>query len=452
MLNSIKFKFTLWSVIVNIAVSAVLYLVFNLFLTGLGFNKEFLIIFVTICVTNVGITLYYTIYVSKTVKKITQQVGKITNGEIEEVVFPKGDASEIADLSNAISKMSTINSFSIESAKAEKGKIETLLKYITDGIIAFNLDGTVMQINDSAKKMLGIKKEITFESLFIEKLKYQNIEMEKFSLIDSTETRTAIIGDIKLNIQFIPFKNEQNRFAGIITIIHDTSEEESANNLRHELVANVSHEINTPLTIIRGFAEDLLDSLPDKDKKDVEIIITETDRLSRMAKDLITLSKLANSNIEKEYIELDTIVKEIIKTLGSQATRGRQELTYSSSSSPIIYANADKIKQVLINVIGNALKYSPTGSGKIQVFVGEFGNQAYVKVQDNGFGIANKELKNIFDRFYRIDKARSRSKGGSGLGLAIAKEIMSLHNGDIEVTSKLGQGTKFTILLPLASV
>ena len=383
---------------------------------------------------------------------LTKRAERVASGEFDSM--PPSDANdEIGRLSNTFRYMSSSLHTLIDEVDSEKTKVETILKNMTDGILAFNLKGELIHINPEAEKMLGVSSEEipAFDDLF--KSLGADISFGELLYIrhDSPMERQIEIGTRFIRFNFVTFYIEK-KASGILVVMHDITKQEKLETARREFVANVSHELKTPLTTVKSYAETLIEmSDGEVQTKFLGTIVKEADRMTRIVKDLLTLSRLdeeTDAPERSEEIDLDAFVSDIAERMRITAEKKNQTLTYKAlNKMPIIRSDKDKLEQVVINIISNAVKYTSSG-GKIEVFTGRVYNDLYIKVTDNGIGIPKENLPRIFERFYRVDKARSRGTGGTGLGLAIAKQIMDSLGGRISIKSEYGKGTEVIITVP----
>ena len=341
----------------------------------------------------------------------------------------------------------------LSEVSTQKNQIETILLHMTDGIIAFNRKGEIILINPAAKKFLSIRPEdITFDDIF---KKFQlNINMEKIIYLEnwtSTEQRIQV-DDKFVNVFFAPFKNETERPDGVIAVIQDITEHVKLDNMQKELVADVSHELKTPITSIMGYADTLLEGEYDKEtqNKFLNVIASEARRMARLVTDLLTLSRYDSNKkrTQKETFDLGELVKKCQDKLGIEIKKKNHKVNcFVTADVPPVYADKYDIERVILNILSNSIKYTPE-NGEIKIYVGFVYNDAYIKIFDNGIGIPEDDLGRIFERFYRVDKARTREMGGTGLGLSIAKEILDKNGGSIDIKSVVGQGTEVVIRIP----
>lgn len=386
-------------------------------------------------------------------KKLIKSAEKIASGENVEIEKNETHDSEVGDLTNAFSIMTTELKQKLNEVNRQKKQIETILLHMTDGIIAFNMDGNIIHINPAAKQLLNITdKEDNFEKIF-EKLKI-DINMEKIIYLEnwtSSEQRKNV-GDKYVNILFAPFQDENDRPGGVIALIQDITEHVRLDNMRKEFVADVSHELKTPITSIMGYADTLLEGEYDKETQNrfLNVIASEARRMAQLVTDLLTLSRYDSKKIKKEETEFDLgdLVKKCQEKLKFEIEKkGHNMECFVTASVPPVQADKYGIERVVLNILSNAIKYTPE-NGTIKVYVGFVYNDAYIKVIDNGIGIPEEDLGRIFERFYRVDKARTREMGGTGLGLSIAKEILDQNKGSIDIKSEVGKGTEVVIRLP----
>ena len=361
--------------------------------------------------------------------------------------------NDVGDLENVFDVMTSELKEKLSEVSTQKNQIETILLHMTDGIIAFNREGEIILINPAAKKFLGIRPEDeTFDDIF--KKFDVNINMEKIIYLEnwtSTEQRIQV-NDKYVNVFFAPFKNETERPDGVIAVIQDITEHVKLDNMQKELVADVSHELKTPITSIMGYADTLLEGEYDKETqtKFLNVIATEARRMARLVTDLLTLSRYDNNkkNIRKESFDLGDLVKKCQDKLAIEIKKKHHKVDcFVTADVPPVYADKYDIERVILNVLTNSIKYTPDG-GEIKIYVGFVYNDAYIKIFDNGIGIPEEDLGRIFERFYRVDKARTREMGGTGLGLSIAKEILDKNGGSIDIKSVVGQGTEVVIRIP----
>ena len=386
-------------------------------------------------------------------KKLIKSAEKIASGENIEIEKTKKVDNEVGDLTNAFSIMTTELKQKFNEVDRQKRQIETILLHMTDGIIAFDIEGKIIHINPAAKELLSItEKEDTFEKIF-RKLKI-DINMEKIIYLEnwtSTEQRKNV-GEKYINMLFAPFKDENDMPGGIMVLIQDITEHVKLDNMRKEFVADVSHELKTPITSIMGYADTLLEGEYDKETQNrfLNVIATEARRMAKLVTDLLTLSRYDSKKIKVEETEFDLgeLVKRCQEKLRFEIEKKNHSMEcFVTASVPPVEADKDGIERVVLNILSNAIKYTPD-NGTIKVYVGFVYNDAYIKVIDNGVGIPKDDLSRIFDRFYRVDKARTRELGGTGLGLSIAKEILNQNKGSIDIKSEVGKGTEVVIRLP----
>ena len=366
-------------------------------------------------------------YVSKSItrpiSKLINMAENIAAGEnIDTKLLEKTkNESEINDLSRAFVFMTEELQKNLKEATRQKKQIETILLHMTDGIIAFNMEGRIILINPAATRLLRLMPEDeNLEKIFNEKLNI-DINMEKtIYLEDWTSSQTNVtIGDTYVNIFFATFKDENDKASGIMAVIQDITEHVSLDNMRKEFVADVSHELKTPITSIMGYADTLLDDDYDKETetKFLNVIATEARRMARLVTDLLTLSRYDSNQIiiKKEDFDLGELVKKSQEKLQVEIDKKHQKVeSLITTNVPKVYADKDGIERVILNILTNSIKYTPEG-GKIDVYVGFVYNDAYIKIIDTGIGIPEEELSKIFERFYRVDKARTRQMGGTGL-------------------------------------
>ena len=341
----------------------------------------------------------------------------------------------------------------LSEVSTKKNQIETILRHMTDGIVAFNMDGEIILINPEAKKLLSIRPEdATFEDIFN---KFNlDINMEKIIYLEnwtSTEQRVEV-DDKYINIYFAPFKNQADRPDGVIAVVQDITEHVKLDNMRKEFVADVSHELKTPITSIMGYADTLLEGEYDKEtqEKFLNVIAGEARRMAKLVTDLLTLSRYDSNKkkTEKVAFDLGELVKRCQDKLAIEIKKKNHTVNcFVTADVPPVYADKDDIERVVLNILTNSIKYTKEG-GEIKIYVGFVYNDAYIKVFDNGIGIPEEDLNRIFERFYRVDKARTREMGGTGLGLSIAKEILDKNGGSIDIKSVVGQGTEVVIKIP----
>ena len=344
----------------------------------------------------------------------------------------------------------------LNEVSTKKNQIETILRHMTDGIIAFNMNKEIILINPVAKKLLGIRPEDnTFEDIF-NKFKL-DINMEKIIYLEnwaSSEQRVEA-DDKYINIFFAPFKNQDDRPDGVIAVVQDITEHVKLDNMRKEFVADVSHELKTPITSIMGYADTLLEGDYDKETQDkfLNVIASEARRMAKLVTDLLTLSRYDSKKqkTQKEEFDLGDLVKKCQDKLAIEIKKKHHVVNcFVTADVPPVYADKYDIERVVLNILTNSIKYTKDG-GEIKIYVGFVYNDAYIKVFDNGIGIPEEDLSRIFERFYRVDKARTREMGGTGLGLSIAKEILDKNGGSIDIKSVVGQGTEVVIKIPTKS-
>ncbi len=383
-------------------------------------------------------------------------IGKIISKYV--IIYPvdklmkSGDKTAVGK-ENVIDAMTSELKEKLSEVSTQKNQIETILLHMTDGIIAFNREGEIILINPAAKQLLSIRPEDnTFDDIFS---KFNlNINMEKIIYLEnwtSTEQRLEV-EDKYVDIYFAPFKDEKERPEGVIAVIQDITEHVKLDNMQKEFVADVSHELKTPITSIMGYADTLLEGDYDKEtqEKFLNVIATESRRMARLVTDLLTLSRYDNNKNKTKKVQFDLgeLVKKCQEKLAIEIKKKNHDVKcFVTADVPLVYADKDDIERVILNILTNSIKYTKE-NGEIKIYVGFVYNDAYIKIFDNGIGIPEEDLSRIFERFYRVDKARTREMGGTGLGLSIAKEILDKNGGSIDIKSVVGKGTEVVIKIP----
>ena len=361
--------------------------------------------------------------------------------------------NEMDDLVNAFGTVTDELKENLNEISRKKNQMETILLHMTDGLIAFNMEGEVILINNAAKDLLKISNECnTFEKIF-DKLNV-DVNLEKIVYLENWASfeQKIQVEDMYLNIFFASFKGENNRPSGAIAVIQDITEHVRLDNMRKEFIADVSHELKTPITSIMGYSETLLDGEYDKETQDrfLNVILEEAQRMARLVSDLLALSRFDNNKAvtDKSVFDLGDLVKQAQDKLKIELEKKEHKVEcFVTSNVPPVHADKDGIERVFLNILSNSIKYTPNG-GNIKIYVGCVYNDAYIKIIDNGIGIPEKDLQRIFERFYRVDKSRTREMGGTGLGLSIAKEILDKNGGSIDIKSELNKGTEIVIKIP----
>jgi len=424
-------------------------------------NKEIQqIIIFCLQVTGIGILIAAIVSffaarrISVPISALTENAKQISEGEFDTKIEPAKTNDEIGKLVEAVRDMSGKFRKTISDFSTEKNKIEAIIQNMTDGVIAFDTKGKIIHINSTARKMLEIEKieKYKFDRLFSEL--EANIKIGDLLYLDNNRfcEREITKDDLTLKINFVVYDNERKKTDGVLAVLHDVTKQQRLEMSRREFVANVSHELKTPLTTVKSHAETLLDVIGDNKTAETftNTILNETDRMTRLVKDLLLISSLEGKMVlNRSTFSLKAMINDVVSTMTLVANEKGHRLNFEAVAAiPDFYGDRDKLEQVLYNVISNAIKYTPNG-GKISIKAGSLYSDFFVEVSDNGIGIPEKDLDRIFERFYRVDKARSRELGGTGLGLSISKSIIDAHGGSIKVTSEKGKGTKVVIFLPV---
>lgn len=407
----------------------------------------------------IAVTLIIAIVTSRNITKpielLTNKAKLMAEGNLTMMTMnDKQNAGyEISRLIDTFNLMMEQIQNNMNEISSEKNKLETILMHLTDGVLAFNINGRLIHANVAAKKMLDIDKERSFEDVF---RKFNiNMNLEKIIYLDEWSTTEEVISqkDKYLNLFFAPFRNEKEKPTGVIVVVHDGTKQAKLDDIRREFVSNVSHELKTPLTSIKTYTETILEQeeLDDESKKNfLNVILSETNRMTRLVSDLLQLTRFDYKNVawKKVAFDITELVKQVCEKHKIQAEKKEQILEcYVTSTVPKVFADRDGIEQVVTNILINSVKYTQEG-GNIKVYIGAVHDDAYIKIIDNGIGIPKEDLKRVFERFYRVDKARSREMGGTGLGLTIAKEIIEANNGSIDIKSEVGKGTEVIMTIP----
>lgn len=391
-------------------------------------------------------------------KQINQKVKDLIAGDYSQVLDMQG-SSEITNITNNLNDLSEVIRLTQENLEQESKRLHSILSYMTDGVLATNRRGKITMINDMAKKQLGVQKEDVLNQSILELLEIED-EYELRDLITQVpelmiDSQDANGEYLSLRVRFALVRRESGFISGLVAVLHDTTEQEKEERERRLFVSNVSHELRTPLTSVKSYLEALDEgALSEPVAPDfIKVSLDETNRMMRMVTDLLHLSRIDNatSHLDVELINFTAFITFILNRfdqIRGQDEEKKYELVRDYPITSVwIEIDTDKMTQVIDNILNNAIKYSPDG-GKITVTMKTTDDQMILSISDQGLGIPKQDLPRIFDRFYRVDRARSRAQGGTGLGLSIAKEIIKQHKGFIWAKSEYGKGSTFTIVLP----
>ena len=391
--------------------------------------------------------------IKKSMISIVKNAGKMVTGKEPKVrLLQEGNKSR-DEFMSAFDDATLEMREHLKDVDKQKKQIETILLYMTDGIIAFDLEGVITHKNPAAKRLLNLSDEDdNFEKVFS---KFNvDINLEKIIYLEdwTSSDKKVTINDKYINLLFVPYKDNNQRPAGVIAVVQDITEHVKLDNMRKEFVADVSHELKTPITSIMGYADTLLEGEYDDATKTkfLNVIASEARRMAKLVTDLLALSRYdSNKNkIEETEFDLGDLVKKCQEKLQIEIDKKHHKVeNLVTANVPLVYADKSGIERVVLNILSNSIKYTKE-NGTIKIYVGFVYNDAYIKIIDNGMGIPEEDLNRIFERFYRVDKARSRELGGTGLGLSIAKEILNQNGGSIDIKSEVGKGTEVVIRVP----
>ena len=421
-----------------------------------GLNTQLFMIIMQALVIGLLISLLLSFLLSKTmvgpIEKLTAGAEKVAAGDFESRL-PVESTDEIGVLTGTFNEMASVLRQTLAAVENERTKLDTLFLHMTDGVVAFDHTGKLIHRNPAAVTMLGrtLGEDSRYDQLF-----GSLYPMEQILALHRPDYAEAqqVVGDRMLELYLAPFSSDQEK-GGVLIVLHDVTEQHRNEERRKEFVANVSHELRTPLTNVRSYAETLRSAEGDIPQEMansfLDIIISETDRMTHIVQDLLTLSRLDAGNTEMRFAPFSfrESVENVCRANAMEARRHGHSLTCTlAEDMPEISGDRQRLEQVVTNILGNAIKYTPDG-GHIAVTGGGSGRSVWVEVADDGIGIPEKDRDRIFDRFYRVDKARSRESGGTGLGLSIAKEIVERHHGSLRLVPREGRGTTIRLVLPI---
>lgn len=393
-------------------------------------------------------------------RQLNAKIKDLIAGDYSEVVDMQG-SPELTDMTISINDLSEVIRLTHENLEQETKRLTSILSYMTDGVLATNRRGQIIMVNEMAANQLNVNPDEVLNTSILDLLSIGD-EYDLRSLITEVPELTIDSQDengeyLSLRVRFALIRRESGFISGLVAVLHDTTEQDKEERERRLFVSNVSHELRTPLTSVKSYLEALDDgALSEPVAPDfVKVSLNETNRMMRMVTDLLSLSRIDNetSQLDIELTNFTAFITFILNRFDkiksqSQEDTKKYELIREYPITPIwVEIDTDKMTQVIDNILNNAIKYSPDG-GKIKVGMKTTDAQLIISISDEGLGIPKKDLPRIFDRFYRVDKARSRAQGGTGLGLAIAKEIVKQHKGFIWAKSEYGKGSTFTIVLP----
>lgn len=378
--------------------------------------------------------------ITSPINELTQKAKLLAQGDLDQKIEVKSD-DEIGAFSSTFKYLVQQIKSQISVISTEKAKLETILNNLNEGIVAISNDGMLIQSNSIALDLMG-GIDVAEIKTFYEKSKERN------------ESPIIFRNDRVLKLYFEPFLDKSTNKNGYIMVIQDITKAEKLENMRKDFVANVSHELKTPLTSIISYGETIIDDVvsdQESIKKFLKVMVSEAERMSRLVSDLLILSNFDyNKNVlHREWTNVYELIDKCVTAVYLSASQDNKTIDYIGDNSFSAYIDIDRMEQVFLNIIHNAIKYSENGS-KIKIELRFDDNSFTTIISDNGRGIAQADLERIFERFYRVDKARSRSLGGTGLGLSIAKGIVDAHGGTIHASSELGLGTTMTITIPIS--
>ena len=419
-------------------------------------NSELLLIILQALLVGLLVSVTLSFLLAKTIidpiEKLTEGTERIAKGDFNETLNVES-TDEIGILTTTFNDMASVLHKTLEAVENERNKLDTLFLHMTDGVVAYDGNGALIHCNPAAAALLGRKSEdCRYSELFETMCPFAHVVSLQRS--DFVESELAV-GDRSVEVCLAPFSDEQR--GGVLVVLHDVTEHRKTEERRKEFVANVSHELRTPLTNVRSYAETIReagDELSRETENDfLDVVISETDRMTNIVRDLLTLSRLdsGRSEMNMARFPFGAAIDAVLRSIELEARRHHPELTRSYPDSlPIIVGDRGRLEQVMLNVLGNAVKYTPDG-GHIHVTAGESstGDKVWMEVADDGIGIPEADRSRIFERFYRVDKARSRESGGTGLGLSIATEIVQRHNGTLSLVDREGPGTTVRLELPI---
>mgnify|MGYP006272694429 CR=1 FL=1 len=420
--------------------------------------KSYLFFFVILAVITILLGWRLTYSIVKPLETVTETAEKISEGDLSQRIPVRKYDSEIEKLARMFNFMAEELEDKITEISQEKNRIEAILESMVDGVIAVDKEARVSLINPAARRIFNIEAEKVRGKELISTLFSHRIDMYLERAFDKKE---SISREIKyknpdekiIHATFIPLLDEKENVNGGVIVLTDITELRKLETVRNDFVANVSHELRTPLTSMVGYLDTLLESdIEDPKTRDrfLKIIKEETDRLSILIKDLLNLSKIESQSFDLEADDFKEVLNKVLNLLQKKAEDKNIDFEVEIAEDlPLVYMVREQIKQVLINLIDNAIKYTPAG-GKITVRVEKEGDKVYFSVKDNGMGIPQADQERIFERFYRVDKARSRVLGGTGIGLSIVRNIIKQHGSEIQVKSREGAGSEFYFYLKAA--
>ena len=383
------------------------------------------------------------------IQRLTEGAMRVAHGDFSRKI-QVASRDEIGVLTDTFNDMAGQLRDTLGQVENERNKLDTLFLHMTDGVVAFSREGEVIHSNPAAEEMLGraITDEATYEELFGDLCPLEDVIQAPDYLEEERQE-----GERFLQLLLAPF--DRDRQGGVLVVLHDVTQQRKNQEMQREFVANVSHELRTPLTNIRSYAETLSDSAgelpPATEKKFLGVILNESDRMTHIVQDLLTLSRFDSGKDDLHLVRFpfDAAVQDLYNAVFMEAQRHDHKMKLRLEPGlPQIVADRERVLQVMMNIVSNSIKYTPNG-GHILISAGREGERVWMQVDDDGIGIPAKDRPRIFERFYRVDKARSRQSGGTGLGLSIAKEIVDRHEGVLELVDREGPGLSMRMELKI---
>jgi len=420
-----------------------------------GLNTELFSLILEALMLGLIISVLLSLLLSKTmttpIERLTEGAKQVAAGDFGHKL-EVSSRDEIGVLTENFNSMAKQLRDTLTAVEDERNKLNTLFLYMTDGVVAFDHDGQIMHWNPAAVEMLGreIDDSTTFSLLF-----YAPPPLEELAAAgkEGYVEQTLQVGDRHLECICALF--DRGGQDGVLVVIHDVTERRRVEEQRREFVANVSHELRTPLTNIRSYAETLAEGggeLPrEMEQSFLNVILTESDRMTHIVSDLLTLSRFdsGRSELKLARFSFSQAVTDAYRAVLLDAQNHAHTLTLDQAPDiPDILGDRERVLQVIMNILSNSIKYTPDG-GLIRLCAGRLADRVWLEVDDNGIGIPKKDRDRIFERFYRVDKARSRQSGGTGLGLSIAKEIVDRHRGVLKLVDKPTPGLTVRLELPI---